>query len=271
MSEEKADELGLTPRARFHTFALAGVDPVRMLTGPIPATQKALERSPGSASTTSISSRSTRRSPRWCWPGRRNSRPDMEQGERQRRRHRPGSPARLFGHQADVHAAATSSSAPVAVTASRRCVRAAAWQTPPSSSASIERRPRVRRPFLIAVRDRPRGGYVALAVFTVLRGLADRDRARVVAMGRCDPPRLRHDLERVWRSRSWPWPPVAVVAAMTGPAGEAGGRIAGGERPHLRRLEVRDDLRRWPEPGSRASQALPGRTSEGHHPPSSDL
>jgi len=45
MSEEKAKELGLTPRARFHTFALAGVDPVTMLTGPIPATQKAIARS----------------------------------------------------------------------------------------------------------------------------------------------------------------------------------------------------------------------------------
>ncbi|HET6793894.1 MAG TPA: thiolase family protein, partial [Acidimicrobiales bacterium] len=44
MSEEKANALGLTPRARFHTFALAGVDPVTMLTGPIPATTKALER-----------------------------------------------------------------------------------------------------------------------------------------------------------------------------------------------------------------------------------
>jgi acetyl-CoA acyltransferase len=44
MSEEKAKELGLTPRARFHTFALAGVDPVMMLTGPIPATTKVLER-----------------------------------------------------------------------------------------------------------------------------------------------------------------------------------------------------------------------------------
>jgi acetyl-CoA acyltransferase len=45
MSEDKAVELGLTPRARFHTFALAGVDPVTMLTGPIPATAKALARS----------------------------------------------------------------------------------------------------------------------------------------------------------------------------------------------------------------------------------
>ena len=44
MSEEKALALGLTPRARFVEFALAGVDPVMMLTGPIPATTKILER-----------------------------------------------------------------------------------------------------------------------------------------------------------------------------------------------------------------------------------
>ena len=41
---EKAKELGLTPRARFVSFALAGTDPVTMLTGPIPATRKALDR-----------------------------------------------------------------------------------------------------------------------------------------------------------------------------------------------------------------------------------
>jgi len=45
MSEDKANELGLTPRARFHSFSLAGVDPIFMLTGPIPATHKVLERS----------------------------------------------------------------------------------------------------------------------------------------------------------------------------------------------------------------------------------
>ncbi|MGO9909620.1 MAG: thiolase family protein [Acidimicrobiales bacterium] len=44
MSEEKAAELGLTPRARFVGFSVVGVDPVTMLTGPIPATQKILER-----------------------------------------------------------------------------------------------------------------------------------------------------------------------------------------------------------------------------------
>jgi acetyl-CoA acetyltransferase family protein len=44
MSEERASQLGLRPRARFVQFALAGVDPVIMLTGPIPATSKVLER-----------------------------------------------------------------------------------------------------------------------------------------------------------------------------------------------------------------------------------
>ena len=44
MSEQKAQDLGMRPRARFVSFALAGVDPVMMLTGPIPATHKVLER-----------------------------------------------------------------------------------------------------------------------------------------------------------------------------------------------------------------------------------
>jgi acetyl-CoA acyltransferase len=45
MSEEKASALGLRPRARFHTFAVSGSDPLLMLTGVIPATQQALRRS----------------------------------------------------------------------------------------------------------------------------------------------------------------------------------------------------------------------------------
>ena len=44
MSEEKAAALGLTPRARFHSFAVVGSDPITMLTGPIPATRSVLER-----------------------------------------------------------------------------------------------------------------------------------------------------------------------------------------------------------------------------------
>ncbi|CAJ1495097.1 acetyl-CoA C-acyltransferase [[Mycobacterium] kokjensenii] len=45
MSAAKARELGLTPIARVHTATLAGADPVMMLSAPIPATQKALQRS----------------------------------------------------------------------------------------------------------------------------------------------------------------------------------------------------------------------------------
>src|SRR5919109_2070273 len=43
-SADKAKELGLTPRARFVSFSLAGDSPILMLTAPIPATRKALDR-----------------------------------------------------------------------------------------------------------------------------------------------------------------------------------------------------------------------------------
>jgi acetyl-CoA acyltransferase len=45
MSEERAGQLGLRPRARFHTFAVAANDPVIMLTAPIPATTLVFEKS----------------------------------------------------------------------------------------------------------------------------------------------------------------------------------------------------------------------------------
>jgi acetyl-CoA acyltransferase len=44
MSETKAAQLGFQPRARFRSFALAADDPISMLTGPIPATEKLLRR-----------------------------------------------------------------------------------------------------------------------------------------------------------------------------------------------------------------------------------
>jgi len=44
MSEEKAAALGLRPRARFRAFAVTGSDPLLMLTGVMPATQKVLSR-----------------------------------------------------------------------------------------------------------------------------------------------------------------------------------------------------------------------------------
>ncbi|MDA3628829.1 thiolase family protein [Saccharopolyspora sp. WRP15-2] len=45
MSEASANALGLRPLARFHTFAVTGSDPLLMLTGVIPASRRALERS----------------------------------------------------------------------------------------------------------------------------------------------------------------------------------------------------------------------------------
>lgn len=44
MSGEKAKALGLTPMARVHSVAVVGDDPILMLTAPIPATQKVLDR-----------------------------------------------------------------------------------------------------------------------------------------------------------------------------------------------------------------------------------
>ena len=44
MTREKAEALGLEPRARIYDQTTVGVDPVIMLTGPIPATRKLLER-----------------------------------------------------------------------------------------------------------------------------------------------------------------------------------------------------------------------------------
>ncbi|MER5224583.1 thiolase family protein [Streptomyces flaveus] len=44
MSADRAERLGLEPRARFHSFAVVADDPVLMLTGPIPATKKVLAK-----------------------------------------------------------------------------------------------------------------------------------------------------------------------------------------------------------------------------------
>ena len=44
MGEDTAEQMGLTPMARLRSFALAGADPVIMLTAPIPATYKVVEK-----------------------------------------------------------------------------------------------------------------------------------------------------------------------------------------------------------------------------------
>ena len=96
MSEEKAEELGLKPRARFHAFAVAGADPVTMLTGPIPATKKVLEKAG-----LTIDDIDLVRGQRGVRLGRarlaEGDRRRHEQGQRQRRRDRPRSPARRSG------------------------------------------------------------------------------------------------------------------------------------------------------------------------------
>ena len=104
MSEEKAAALGLTPRARFVDFALAGADPRLMLTAPIPATAKVLERW-GQG----IEAHRPRRDQR----GLRLRRagvgegvpPGHGEGQPERRRHRPRPPARLLRHPPDDDAA----------------------------------------------------------------------------------------------------------------------------------------------------------------------
>jgi acetyl-CoA acyltransferase len=45
MTSERAHELGLVPLVRVHTCVVVGDDPIMMLTGPIPATARALQRS----------------------------------------------------------------------------------------------------------------------------------------------------------------------------------------------------------------------------------
>ncbi len=105
MAREKADALGLKPRARIFDQTTVGVDPVIMLTGPIPATRKLLERN-GMAmddidlveineAFASVVARLAAR-----------ARPRHGPGQRQRRRDRPRPPARLDRRPPDHHPAA---------------------------------------------------------------------------------------------------------------------------------------------------------------------
>ena len=94
MSAEKAKELGLKARARLVDQTTVGVDPVMMLTGPIPATQKILERN----GMTDGRHRPDRDQRGLRLRGRRLApRAGARHGprQRQRRRDRAGAPARL--------------------------------------------------------------------------------------------------------------------------------------------------------------------------------
>ena len=104
MSAEKAKSLGLKPLARVHTAVLAGADPVMMLSAPIPATQKALQRSG-----LSVSRHRRLRGQRGLRPGSdglaQGDRRRREEAQPQRRRDRAGPPARRFGCAHHDHAA----------------------------------------------------------------------------------------------------------------------------------------------------------------------
>ena len=104
MSEEKANALGLTPRARFHAFAVAGSDPDHHAHRADPATKSVLEKAKltlddidvieineAFASVVAGLGEGVRRRP--------------EQGQRERWGHRPRPSARCLGRQAHGHPA----------------------------------------------------------------------------------------------------------------------------------------------------------------------
>ena len=138
MSEDKAKALGLTPRARFVEFALAGADPRLMLTAPIPATAKVLERwGQGLDAIDIVEINEAFASVVLAWE--KEFHPDMDKVNPNGGAIAIGHPLGCSGHPPDVRRCSTSSSAPVAASACRRCARAAAWPTRPSSSAWAER------------------------------------------------------------------------------------------------------------------------------------
>ena len=111
MSADKAKELGLTPRARIVDQTTVGVDPVIMLTGPIPATRKLLERNGMTIDDIDLFEINEAFA-----PGRRRvaARARARHGPRQRQRRRDGArpPARLDRRAAASPRCCTSSSAP---------------------------------------------------------------------------------------------------------------------------------------------------------------
>ncbi len=134
MSEAKAAELGLTPRARFHTFALAGVDPIMMLTGPIPATVRALEKAKLNLDDIDlVEINEAFASVVLAWD--RELHADMSKVNVNGGAIALGHPLGCSG-PSSWRPCSTSSSAPAAGSACKRCAKAAAWPTPRSSNGS---------------------------------------------------------------------------------------------------------------------------------------
>jgi acetyl-CoA acetyltransferase family protein len=102
MAREKADELGLTPRARIFDATTVGVDPVIMLTGPIPATRMLLQRNGMTIDDLDLIEINEAFASVVCaWQR------ELEHGPRQRQRRGAGTgaPPRLLGRAPADHAA----------------------------------------------------------------------------------------------------------------------------------------------------------------------
>jgi hypothetical protein len=135
MSREKADQLGLTPRARIVDQTTVGCDPVKMLEGPIPATRKLLERNGMTIDDFDLFEVNEAFAPVLAGVAAR-ARPGHGPRQRQRRRHGARPPARLDRRPAAHDACCTSSSARTRRWASSRCAAAAGSARARSSSAS---------------------------------------------------------------------------------------------------------------------------------------
>ena len=130
-NERIGAELGLTPARAILATAVSGADPTIMLTGPAPASRKALEKAGTDRSTTSTWSRSTRRSPRSCSASSRTWasiwRRSTSTAARSRWAIRSARPAAMILGTLRRRAA----SAPAAATGWRRFASAAAWASRP--------------------------------------------------------------------------------------------------------------------------------------------
>ncbi len=102
MTSEKATQLGMTPIARVHSVALAADDPVIMLTAPIPATKKVLDRSGLRLDEIGVFEvNEAFASVPLAWLA--DIGADEKVSQPGRRRHRPGPPARRLGRPDHDH------------------------------------------------------------------------------------------------------------------------------------------------------------------------
>jgi acetyl-CoA acetyltransferase len=128
MNARTAKRLGLRPRARFHSFGVTGSDPLLMLDGVVAATHKVLT-APGCRSATWTPTRSTRRSRSCPCCGSTRWTPTPSGSTRAAAPSRSAIPSAPPAPGCSPPSS-TSWKPPVAATACRPCVRAAAWPTP---------------------------------------------------------------------------------------------------------------------------------------------